>query len=199
MNYRIEYLPRERWKGEIVPIGYTTDDYFDVSVTQSPAGFAVSFEKKPFPAPVTHSPEEYDFPDRLYADWWDGAEAYGVVLDGRLAAAIELWYEEWSNRLRVTELWVSEPLRGQGVGHALMDIAREHAIRDGCRAVMLETQSCNTNAIGFYLHEGFTLIGFDACAYHNHDLARREVRMEMGWFNPAVSGRKPSSPRKEQA
>ena len=37
---------------------------------------------------------------------------------------------------------------------------------------MLETQSCNTNAIGFYLHEGFTLIGFDACCYANNDLER---------------------------
>jgi len=47
---------------------------------------------------------------------------------------------------------------------------------------MLETQSCNTNAIGFYLHEGFTLIGFDLCCYSNRDPERKEVRIELGYF-----------------
>ena len=63
-----------------------------------------------------------------------------------------------------------------------MDLAKERARRDRRRAVILETQSCNSNALGFYLHQGFTLIGFDACCYTNDDLARREVRMELGWF-----------------
>ncbi|MEA4824645.1 MAG: GNAT family N-acetyltransferase [Clostridiaceae bacterium] len=199
MTETIVYLPKEQWKGTAVPIRYTTATYYDVSVVQTVSGFAVAFEKKPFRKAITHTPEEYDFPDRLYADWWDGAEAYGIVRDGKLTAAIELWPEEWSNRLRVTELWVSEPLRGQGIGHALMNIAKEHAIRDRNRAVMLETQSCNVNAIGFYLHEGFALIGFDACAYQNNDIERREVRMEMGWFNPGASTRSNSPQRKEQA
>ncbi len=199
MTETIVYLPKEQWKGTTVPIRYTTATYYDVSVVQTASGFSVSFEKKPFSKAVTHTPEEYDFPDRLYADWWDGAEAYGIVHGGELAAVIELWPEEWSNRLRVTELWVSEPLRGQGVGHALMNLAKEHAIRDHNRAVMLETQSCNVNAIGFYLHEGFALIGFDACAYQNNDVERREVRMEMGWFNRSVAARTNSPQRKEQA
>ena len=70
---------------------------------------------------------------------------------------------------------------GMGIGRALMDLAKEEARRAGNRMLILETQSCNTNAIGFYLHEGFTLIGFDTCCYANNDLARREVRIELGW------------------
>lgn len=50
------------------------------------------------------------------------------------------------------------------------------------RAIILETQSCNANAIGFYLHEGFELIGLDRICYTNHDLQRREVRLEFGWI-----------------
>ena len=99
-------------------------------------------------------------------------------------AAIETAPEEWSNRLRVTELWVDEGLRRQGLGHALMELAREQTRRENRRALILETQSCNVNAIGFYLHEGFTLIGFDACCYTNRDLERKEVRVELGWFPP---------------
>lgn len=90
--------------------------------------------------------------------------------------------EEWSNRLVVTELWVSEELRRKGVGKRLMDKAKEVAIRQKRRAVILETQSCNTNAIGFYLHQGFELIGFDTCCYTNEDIARREVRVNLGFF-----------------
>lgn len=38
------------------------------------------------------------------------------------------------------------------------------------------------NAIGFYLHQGFELIGFDKCCYTNKDIERREVRLNMGLF-----------------
>ena len=80
----------------------------------------------------------------------------------------------------------AESCTGGGIGHALMNLAKDEARKNGHRMVMLETQSCNTNAIGFYLHEGFTLIGFDACCYANNDLERKEVRIELGW-NPMSS------------
>ena len=63
-----------------------------------------------------------------------------------------------------------------------MDNAKEIAMRQKRRAIMLETQSCNTKAIGFYLHEGFGLIGLDTCCYTNHDVERREVRLNLGYF-----------------
>ncbi len=182
MNYKIEHLPKEQWKGCIVPIGYTTGEYYDISVSRTTGGFSVSMEKKSFDCPVTHTPKEHGFSDRLYADWWERACAWGVVIDGKLAAAIETDPEEWSNRLRVTELWVDEQYQKQGIGHALMAVAKEQARLERRRAIILETQSCNVNAIGFYLHEGFTLIGMDTCCYGNDDLERKEVRVELGWY-----------------
>ena len=110
-------------------------------------------------------------------------EAYGIVSDaGEMLACIEMCPEEWSNRLLVMELWVSEKLRGKGVGKRLMDRAKEIAAGQKRRAVFLETQSCNTNAIGFYLHEGFELIGFDTCCYTNDDIGKKEVRLNFGYF-----------------
>ena len=50
----------------------------------------------------------------------------------------------------------------------------------GARMLVLETQSCNENAIAFYRKNGFQMIGFDLYAYSNDDPARREVRIEMG-------------------
>ena len=50
----------------------------------------------------------------------------------------------------------------------------------GARMLVLETQSCNENAIAFYRKNGFQMIGFDLYAYSNDDPARQEVRIEMG-------------------
>lgn len=182
MEYKIIPLPKKEWKGQVIPIRYTTSEFYDVSIGRKENNFSVTFEKKPFEKPVTHTPEEYDYPDKLYAEYWEGSFAWGVVSGEKLIAAIETCPEEWSNRLRVTELWVDEEYHRQEIGHGLMEVAKEQARLERRRAIILETQSCNVNAIGFYLHEGFTLIGFDSCCYANNDLERKEVRMELGWF-----------------
>ena len=182
MKYEIINLPKEKWKETILPIGYTTDKYYDVVVNKTDKGYNIEIGKKDFPTPVTHTPEEYDFPDKLYEDHLKNANAWGVIVNEELIAAIETDQEIWSNRLRITELWVSENYRKQGIGHALIEIAKEQARREGRRAIILETQSCNVNAIDFYQHEGFQLIGMDTCCYANNDLQRKEVRLEFGWF-----------------
>jgi ribosomal protein S18 acetylase RimI-like enzyme len=151
-------------------------------VDRTSNGFAIDIERKAFEKPVTHAPEEYDFPDRLYEEHWKNACAWGVLVNDELIACIETDSELWSNRLRITELWVAEAYRRKGLGHRLIEVAKEQARREGRRAVILETQSCNVNAIDFYLHEGFTLIGLDTCCYKNNDLQRKEVRLEFGWF-----------------
>ncbi|GKU30493.1 GNAT family N-acetyltransferase [Clostridium folliculivorans] len=182
MKYEIIHLPKEKWKGTLIPIKYTTDKYYDVMVNKTDKGFVIDIEKKAFNEPVTHSPEECDFPDKLYQDHWENAYAWGVVIDDELVAAIETDEELWSNRLRITELWVAEKYQKQGIGHALIEMAKEQARRERRRAIILETQSCNVNAVDFYQHEGFTLIGMDTCCYRNNDLQRKEVRLEFGWF-----------------
>ena len=64
----------------------------------------------------------------------------------------------------------------------LLNYVKDIAMERKYRVVMLETQTSNVNAVDFYLHEGFTLIGFDSCCYTNDDLTRKEVRLNMGWF-----------------
>ena len=49
----------------------------------------------------------------------------------------------------------------------------------GARMLVLETQSCNMPAIGFYLSQGFAIGGLDLFHYSNEDLERHEVRIEM--------------------
>ena len=193
MQYPIIPLPKNEWKGTPIPLRYTTAEYFDLELTADDGAFRVQMVKKPFDKPVTHSPEEYDFPDSLYQDHWEKAEAYGIVReeDGRkeLLACIELCPEEWSNRLMVTELWVADSLQRQGVGTRLMNLAKEIAARQGRRAIILETQSCNVAAIAFYRSQGFELMGYDACCYTNLDVERHEIRFDFGYFLHKKPGR----------
>lgn len=186
----IIFLPKEQWKGITIPLVTRSDSYYDVEIsTMDSNGCNIRLVRKMAEKEIVHTPEEYDFPDSLYQDHWEKAEAYGIVDDkGELSACIEVCPEEWSNRLMVTELWVSDGLQKQGYGKKLMDKAKEIAGKQKRRAIILETQSCNTNAIGFYLHQGFELIGFDKCCYTNTDIQRREVRINLGYFFD-VSGR----------
>ena len=157
-NIEIIPLPKEQWKGTPIPLVTKTDSYYDLEISPlDKDGCKINLIKKPFEKEVVHSPEEYDFPDGLYQDHWENAEAYGVVSDdGKMLACI--------------------------LGKRLMDKAKEVAVAQGRRAIILETQSCNTNAIGFYLHQGFELIGFDTCCYTNNDIGRQEVRINLGYF-----------------
>ncbi len=177
-------LPKEKWKGAVIPLVTRSDSYYDLEIQPlDSSGCTISLTRKQAEEEIVHTPEEYDFPDSLYQEHWENAEAFGIVSEnGDLLACIEVCPEEWSNRLMVTELWVSDGLRRQGIGKRLMDKAKEIAANQNRRAVILETQSCNTNAIGFYLHEGFELIGFDTCCYTNNDIGRREVRINLGYF-----------------
>ena len=176
MSIEIQHLPKEQWQDHPLPIQYTTSHYYDAQIS----GFEVRFVKTAFEEPVHRGGQEGD--DQLYAPWWEGAEAWGVLEDGELVACIELWKENWSNRLRVTELWVADSHHRRGIGAALMDFAKQYAKDTGCRALMLETQSGNENAIAFYLAQGLTLFGFDRSCYTNRDVERRDVRLELGWY-----------------
>ena len=192
-SFEIVPLPREKWKGTPIPMRYSTTEYMDVAIERTEEGFLVKMEKKPFVEPVTHTPEEYDFPDRLYQEHWEKAYAWGGLDGGDMVACIETFPEEWTNRLMVTELWVHEDYRRRGIAHALMALAKEQVRRERRRALILETQSCNVGAIAFYLQEGFTLTGFDSCCYQNHDLERKEVRLNLG----ILYNRKPQLTRED--
>lgn len=185
-DYKIIPLPKDQWEGTIIPMHYTTKEYYDVSILNEKNGYAIQLQKRFFDSPVTHYPEEYDFPDKLYQPHWEKAYAWGIVRKNgeksELIACIETCPEEWSNRLMVTELWVHEDFRRQGIAHRLMAIAKEQAVLEHRRTIILETQSCNVGAIQFYQQEGFELIGIDSCCYSNCDLERREVRVNMGFF-----------------
>lgn len=71
-------------------------------------------------------------------------------------------------------------MRSKGVGMLPRNAISDAAKASGARMSVLETQSCNKNAIAFYRKNGFEIIGFDVYSYQNADLERHEIRIEMG-------------------
>jgi ribosomal protein S18 acetylase RimI-like enzyme len=55
----------------------------------------------------------------------------------------------------VAHLWVSEPLRAQGLGRALLLAAEEHAKAKGCTIVLLASHSFQSP--GFYQKHGYVI------------------------------------------
>jgi|GEM_PF-240720 len=174
---RIQHLPPEFWQGYELQFEYESAHYYDTELVDCPDGFGVAFTKKEFETPITKI-----FTDSLYQPHWEGAQAFGILENGVLVACIELWKQNHSNRLRVTQLWTARTHRRQGFGRALMNLAKEKAQELGCRALILETQSCNETAIAFYQAQGMTLFGFDRSDYSNQDIENREVRLELGLY-----------------
>ena len=99
----------------------------------------------------------------------------------KLIGYVEGSIEGWNNRFRLSNICVLDfSERSRGVGTALMKPIERAAEDAGARMLILETQSCNENAIAFYKKNGFTIVGFDLYAYSNDDPERHEVRIEMG-------------------
>jgi len=88
----IVFLPKEKWKGTAIPMITRSDSYYDIELGPlNSEGCTVSIIRKPAEKDIIHTPEEYDFPDSLYQDHWEKAEAYGVVSDvGQMMACIEV-------------------------------------------------------------------------------------------------------------
>ena len=127
------------------------------------------------------APVERSFDDTIFAEWLENPIACGAFENDRLLGFAEGFLEVWNNRFRISNICVFDPAaRGMGVGGALMEAIRRSAQASGARMIVLETQSCNENAIRFYRRHGFEIIGFDLYSYSNADPERHEIRIEMG-------------------
>jgi GNAT superfamily N-acetyltransferase len=68
-----------------------------------------------------------------------------------------LYAYTWGGCLDIRLLWVSEHLRGRGLGSTLMHVAEREAIARGCHIAMLDTHSFQ--APDFYKKLGYEEIG----------------------------------------
>lgn len=174
-NYEIEILTPDLIPGKKFSINYQTNGYYNLVESRQNDILQFTLEKRFFNQPTLKT-----FDIELAPDYYENAIDYAISDQGLIIAILEIAHEHWNNRLRITELWVHEEHRHEGIGKMFMDFAEKKAKEFGARAMVLETQSCNLPAIGLYQKCGFELIGFDKTAYSNEDVMKHEIRLELG-------------------
>lgn len=169
----VKELETEKHRGRVCEFAYETPGFYEISRTKD----SFRLEYREFRQPVKKS-----FTDELIGEWLEVPCLYGAFADGKEAGIAEGSMESWNNRFRISNFLIFEGYRRRGIGKMLMERILLRARQEGARMAVLETQSCNVNAIRFYRSCGFEIIGFDLYSYSNHDPEQQEVRIEMGIF-----------------
>jgi len=174
-SVKIVELRKENAFLPILIYRYKTSHYYDLRVLRESESWKMELTLKPLEKML----EKYS-ESKLFEEYIQEPRAFAAELAGEQIGWIEVGYERWNNRMRVWEFLVKEEFRRKGIGTLLMNHAVRLSKEKGARMLVLETQSCGVPAIGFYLRFCFELIGFDAAAYSNEDIAKKEVRLEFG-------------------
>lgn len=168
----IKPLDKKTYAGQKFTARYHTNGYYDIRAIDS--GFRMEYV-------AFETPVEKAFDDVFFSEWLENPVAYGAFQGERLVGYAEGFLEQWNNRFRISNICIFDPaVRHQGIGTSLMETILKEAKASGARMAVLETQSCNENAIAFYQKNGFEIIGFDLYSYSNTDPERHEIRIEMG-------------------
>ena len=168
----IKKLDRKTYAGRKFTLRYKTNGYYDIQPVEW--GFQITYTS-------FENPTEMSFDDLFFNEWLEDPVAFGMFENGQLLGYVEGSLEKWNNRYRISNICVfDETKRHSGIGTLLMNTILIEAKESGARMVVLETQTCNENAIAFYRKNGFEIIGFDLFAYTNSDPEHHEIRIEMG-------------------
>lgn len=120
---------------------YRTKGYYDICAAED--GFRLRYV--PLGAPM-----EKSFDDEFFGEWLEEPVAFGAFEGERLLGYVEGAPEGWNNRYRISNICIfEENARGKGLGTLLMQAIQRAAEAAGARMIVLETQTCNENAIAF--------------------------------------------------
>lgn len=133
------------YAGRKFTVRYQTNGYYEIEPSEQ--GFSMKYV--PLEVPV-----EKSFEDEFLGEWLEAPVAFGAFENGKLIGFVEGSMESWNQRFRISNICVFDPARRHGgLGMALMNRIIETAEALKARMVVLETQSCNENAIAFYPEE----------------------------------------------
>lgn len=110
---------------------------------------------------------EMCFPDENYDyDAMEGSVFLGAY-DGGKCVGLAILQPGFFRYMYLYDLKVSKAYRGQGVGQALIQKAKETAARNGYRGLYTQGQDNNPGACLFYLRCGFYIGGLDTNVYRH--------------------------------
>ena len=180
MNYKISYLPKNKWENYPLDMEFKTHYFYDFEINDNNDRVDISFILKKSDEEL-NCPIDCDFPEILYPSYYKNCKAFGVLENDNLIACIQINLE-YSNRLRLTTIWVKEDYRRQGIGTQLFKYIEKYALKIKARAIILETQSNNVVSIDFYKKMGFEINGFDKSCYSNFDKEKKNIRLELVYY-----------------
>jgi len=171
---KIVELNRSDYKGYELDCKYQTKAYYDVIIKKK-KDIKILIKRKKF-----GRKQEKGFVSHLFEEYIDQPIVFGVLDKKKVVGVIEGSMESWNNRFRIWNFLVDKKYRNEGIGKELFDFMVEHAMKEKARAIILEVQSCNDNAIRFYMKRGLHFVGLNTMEYSNEDIENKEVRLEMG-------------------
>ena len=171
---KIVELDRNEYQGHTIEDKYITRYLHLVKIKKS-KGVHIFIKKKRI-----FRNKERSLTFKLFDDFLDNSQAFGIFERRKLIAVIEGAMENWNNTYRIWNLHVTRRHRKEGFGSVLFEHMESIAKNLGARAIVLEVQSCNDPAINFYEKHGLHFIGLNTIAYSNEDVQNKEVRLEYG-------------------
>ncbi len=103
--------------------------------------------------------EDYDFDEMSKNSVFIGAYENGECV------GLAIVQDNWSKHMYLYDLKVKKEYRHSGVGKALLEKAKEVALKKGYKGIYTIGQDNNVTACKFYLKMGFVIGGFDNHVY----------------------------------
>jgi len=140
-----------------------------------PSGLRLDVEDEPTDADVEVLPHRLEAFNESHWPRHQPWHPLGVFVRDRVGnIAAGLAGETYAGWLFVRYLWVSDDLRGQGVGRELIEKAEGRALERGCHSAWLDTFSFQ--APGFYRKLGYEVFGeLDWSADHKRLFLRKRL------------------------
>lgn len=104
--------------------------------------------------------------------------SFGVYDEGNLVGVAIAEEKSWNNTLSLSNLLIHKDYRSQGLGAALINALKSHALERKFRLIELEVQNTNFPAISFYRKQGFQFTGLNLALY---DQIETEIAIFMSY------------------
>lgn len=170
-------IDKETLKDKNISYSYTSNAYYDVKRERD------SFFKIELVYRLRSQALEKTIDSFLFPDHFNDVSVFALMEHGVRVGLIQLAVEDWTQRLRICDIYVEKESQGSGFGKQLIQIAKRIARENNYRQIVLEAQSTNTQAIEFYQSQGFEVAGLDLSHYLPEHVEKEEFRIEMTTSN----------------
>lgn len=145
--------------------GYISNQKYSVSRELSMNSFSIRLDLIDLESPYIKEDMNNEEDLHKYQSYIDMGYSIGLFKDNELVALAISEPQKWNNTIMLWHLQVHQKYRRNKYGKKLINELFMIAQENGFRAVTLETQNTNTEAIHFYLNCGFTFEGIDLSLY----------------------------------